>query len=160
MPGDFIELPLHSVTSAKFSHMLLRSSTSRRTVWSQSQTPGNRPSSVWVEQSEEVYHSTTRHYARFGSSATVLVQHRSCQPHGVHQRMFAVWDHGPIIPHESPSDIDKDKYDYEAMTTHAFKQPEPIEYDCNAMNHHDEPHNCDPMYIKKKPSNMMIWTHR
>ena len=44
------------------------------------------------------------------------------------------------------------------MTTHAFKQPEPVEYNCNSMNHHAELHNCDPLYMKKKPSNMMIWT--
>ena len=60
-----------------------------------------------------------------------------------------------FILHKSPSDIGKDTCDYEVMTTHAFKQPEPVEHDCDAMNHHAEPHNCDPMYMKKKmPSNM------
>ena len=57
--------------------MLLGSSTSRR-------TSGNRPSSTRVEQSERVCHSTTCRDARFGSSAAVLLQHRSCQPLWVH----------------------------------------------------------------------------
>ena len=61
-----------------------------------------------------------------------------------------------IIPDESQSDTGKDTCDYESMTTHAFKQPEPVEYDCNDLNNHAEPHNCDSMYMKKKPSNMMI----
>ena len=62
-----------------------------------------------------------------------------------------------FIQDASPSDIGKDTCDYEAMTTHAFKQPEPVECDCNAMNHHADPHNCDPMYMKKsKPLNMII----
>ena len=61
------------------------------------------------------------------------------------------------IPDESPSDTDKDTCDYDAMTTHAFKQPEPVECDCDAMNVHDNPHNCNPMYTKNmKPTNMMI----
>ena len=61
------------------------------------------------------------------------------------------------IPDESPSDTGKDTCDYDATTTHAFKQPEPVECECDAMNHHDNPHNCDPMYMKKmKPMNMMI----
>ena len=60
------------------------------------------------------------------------------------------------IPDESPSDIGKDTCDYEAMTTHAFKQPEPVECDCGAMNQHADPHNCDLMYMKKKPSNLMF----
>ena len=62
------------------------------------------------------------------------------------------------IPDESPSDTGKDTCDYEAMTTHAFKQPEPVECDCDAMNQNVDPHNCDPMYTKKKkPSNWMFW---
>ena len=61
------------------------------------------------------------------------------------------------IPDESASDIGKDTCDYyETMTTDALKQPEPVEYDCDAMNHHADSDNCDPMYMKKKPSNMMI----
>ena len=61
------------------------------------------------------------------------------------------------IPDESPSDTGKDTCDYDAMTTHAFKQPEPVECDCDAMNHHHNPQNYDPMYMKKmKPTNMMI----
>ena len=61
------------------------------------------------------------------------------------------------IPDESPSDTDKNTCDYEAMTTHAFKQPEPVECDYDAMNQHANPHNCDPMYMKKmKPSNLMF----
>ena len=61
------------------------------------------------------------------------------------------------IPDESPSDTGKDTCNCDAMTTHAFKQPEPVECDCDAMNHHANPHNCDPMYMKKmKPMNMMI----
>ena len=61
------------------------------------------------------------------------------------------------IPDESLSDTGKDMSDYDAMTTHALKQPEPDECDCDAMNHNDNPHNCDPMYMKKmKPMNMMI----
>ena len=63
------------------------------------------------------------------------------------------------IPDESTSDTGKDKCDYEAMTTHAFKQPEPVECDCDAMNQNADPHNCDPMYMKKKkPSNWMFST--
>ena len=58
---------------------------------------------------------------------------------------------------ESPSDSSKDTCDYDTMATHTFKQPEPVECDCDAMNHHNNPHNYDPMYIKKmKPTNMMI----
>ena len=61
------------------------------------------------------------------------------------------------IPDESLSDIGKDTCNYEAMTTNAFKQLEPIECDCDAMNQHADPHKCDPMYIKKKkPSNLMF----
>ena len=47
------------------------------------------------------------------------------------------------IPNESPSDTGKDTCDYEVMTTHAFKQPEPVECDCDAMNQHADQHNCD-----------------
>ena len=54
-----------------------------------------------------------------------------------------------FIPDASPSVIGKDTCDYESMTTHAFKQPELDECDCDAMNHHADPHNCDPMYMKK-----------
>ena len=61
------------------------------------------------------------------------------------------------IPDESPSDSGKETCDYEAMTTHAFKQPEPVECDWNATSQHADPHNCDPMYMKKKkPSNLMF----
>ena len=61
------------------------------------------------------------------------------------------------IPNESPSDTGKDTCDYEAMTTHAFKQPESVECDCDALNQRADPHNCDPMYMKKKkPSNLMF----
>ena len=61
------------------------------------------------------------------------------------------------IPDESPSDTGKDTCDYDAMTTHTFKQPEPVECDCDAMNHHDNLQNYDSMYMKKmKPTNMMI----
>ena len=42
------------------------------------------------------------------------------------------------IPNESPSDIGKDTCDYQAKTTHTFKQPEPVECDCDAMNEHDD----------------------
>ena len=38
------------------------------------------------------------------------------------------------IPDESPSDTGKDTCDYDAMTNHAFKQPEPVECDCDATN--------------------------
>ena len=51
---------------------------------------------------------------------------------------------GLFIPDESPSYIGKDTCDYESMTNHALKQPEPVEFDCDAMNHHAVPHNCDP----------------
>ena len=62
-----------------------------------------------------------------------------------------------FIPDASPSDIGKDTCDYESITTNAFKLPEPVECDCNATNHHADPHNCDPIYMKKnKPLNMMI----
>ena len=37
------------------------------------------------------------------------------------------------IPDESPSDNGKDICDYEAMTTYAFKQPEPDKCDCDAI---------------------------
>ena len=58
---------------------------------------------------------------------------------------------------ESSSVTGKDTCDYDAMTTHAIRQPEPVECDCDAMNHHDNLHNCDQMYMKKKkPTNMMI----
>ena len=62
------------------------------------------------------------------------------------------------IADESPSDTGKDTCDYEAMTTHAFRQPEPVECDCLAMNQNADPQNCDPMYMKKKkkPSNWMF----
>ena len=61
------------------------------------------------------------------------------------------------IPNESPSDTGKDTCVYEAMNTHAFKQPVPVECDCDTMNQHVDPHNCDPMYMKKKkPSNFMF----
>ena len=61
------------------------------------------------------------------------------------------------IADESPSDIGKETCDYDAITTHVFKQPEPVECDWDAMNHHANQHNCDPMYIKKmKPTNIMI----
>ena len=54
-----------------------------------------------------------------------------------------------FVPDASPSVIGKDTCDCESMTTHAFKQPELDECECNAMNHHADPHNCDPMYMKK-----------
>ena len=61
------------------------------------------------------------------------------------------------IPDESPSDTGKDACDYEAMTTHAIKQPDPVECDGDAMNQQVDPHNCDPMYMMmKKSSNVMI----
>ena len=61
------------------------------------------------------------------------------------------------IPDKSSSDTGKNTCDYYAMTTHAFKQPEPVECDCDATNHHANPHNCDPMYmVKMKSTNMMI----
>ena len=60
------------------------------------------------------------------------------------------------IPDESPSHTGKDTCDYEAMTTHAFKQLEPVECDCDAMNQHADPHNFDPMHMKKKPSKLMF----
>ena len=61
------------------------------------------------------------------------------------------------FPDESPSNTGKDTCDYEAMTTHEFKQPEPVECDCDSMNQHADPHNCDTMYMKKKkPSNLMF----
>ena len=50
-----------------------------------------------------------------------------------------------FIPDESPPDTGKDTCDYESMTTHAFKQPEAVECDCDAMNQNADPHNCDPM---------------
>ena len=59
------------------------------------------------------------------------------------------------IPDESPSDTGKHTGNYEAMTTHAFKQP--VECDCDAMNQNADPHNCGTMYMKKKkPSNWMF----
>ena len=61
------------------------------------------------------------------------------------------------IPDESPSATGKDTLDYEAITTHTLKQPEPVECDYDAMNQHADPHNCDPIYMKKKPSNLMFW---
>ena len=61
------------------------------------------------------------------------------------------------IPDESPSDTGKDTCDYEAMITHAFKQPEPLECDCDAMNHNADPHNCDPMYMKKKQPSILMF---
>ena len=60
------------------------------------------------------------------------------------------------IPNESPSDTGWDTCDYEVVTTHAFKQYEPVNGDCDAMNQNAGPHNCDPMYMKKKPSNWMF----
>ena len=61
------------------------------------------------------------------------------------------------IPDESPPDTGKDTCDYEAMTTHALKQSELVECDFDAMNQQADPHNCDPMYMKKKKRmNMMI----
>ena len=58
------------------------------------------------------------------------------------------------IPDKSPFDTGKDTCDYEAITTHAFKQPEPVECDYDAMNEHADSLNCDPMYMEtKKPSN-------
>ena len=61
------------------------------------------------------------------------------------------------IPDESPSVTGKYTCDYEAMTTHAFKQPEPVECDCDAMNQKADPQKCDRMYMKKeKPSNWML----
>ena len=61
------------------------------------------------------------------------------------------------IPDESPSDTGKDTCDYESMTTHAFKQPEAVECDCDAMNQKADPQKCDRMYMKKeKPSNWMF----
>ena len=69
--------------------------------------------------------------------------------------LFEIYD--LFIPDASPSDIGKDTCDYVSMTTHAYKQPEPVECDCNAMNHHADPHNWDSIYMKKnKPLNMMI----
>ena len=56
------------------------------------------------------------------------------------------------IPDESQSNTGKDTCDYVAITIHAFKQPEPVDCDCDTMNHH----NCDPIYMKKKPTNMII----
>ena len=44
------------------------------------------------------------------------------------------------IPDESPSDTGKDTCVYEAMTTHAVKQPEPVECDCDAMNQNADLH--------------------
>ena len=62
-----------------------------------------------------------------------------------------------FIPDESPSVTGKDTSDYEAMTTHAFKQPDLVECDCDAINQNSDPHNCDPMHMKKKkPSNWMF----
>ena len=63
-----------------------------------------------------------------------------------------------FIPDGSLCDIGMNTCDYEAMTTRAFKQREPAECDCDAMNHHAETHNCDPMYMKKKTSNMIVST--
>ena len=61
------------------------------------------------------------------------------------------------VPDESPSDTDKDTCDYEAIITHSFIQPKPVECDCDAMNQNADPYNCDPMYMKKKkPSNLMF----
>ena len=61
------------------------------------------------------------------------------------------------VPDESPSDTGNDTCDYEAMTSHAFRQTEHVKCDSDTMNHHADPHNCDPIYMKKKkPSNMMI----
>ena len=63
------------------------------------------------------------------------------------------------IPEESPSDTGKDTCDYESITDHAFKQPESVEYDRDAMNQNADLLNRDPMYSKKKkPSNWMFWT--
>ena len=62
------------------------------------------------------------------------------------------------IPDESPSNIGKNTCDYEAMTNHAFKPPEPVECDCDAMNQHTNPHNCDTVYMKRKPMNMLFLT--
>ena len=60
------------------------------------------------------------------------------------------------IPDESSSDISED-CDYEAMTTHVFKQSEPVECDCDAMNQPSDPPNCEPMCMKKKkPSNLIF----
>ena len=62
-----------------------------------------------------------------------------------------------FFPDESPFDTGKATCDYVAMTTHAFKQPEPVECACDAMNQQADPHNCDPMYMKKKKlSNLMF----
>ena len=52
------------------------------------------------------------------------------------------------ISNESPSDTGKDTCDYDTMTTHTFKQAEPVECDCDATNHNDNPQNYDPMYMK------------
>ena len=62
-----------------------------------------------------------------------------------------------FIPDELPFDTGKYTCDYESMTTHGFKQPEPVECVCDAMNQNADPHNCDSMYMKKKkPSNWMF----
>ena len=63
------------------------------------------------------------------------------------------------ISNESQSDIGKDTWDYDVMTTHAFKQLESDECDWDAMNQYDNPYNCDQMYMKKmKSMNKLIWT--
>ena len=79
-----------------------------------------------------------------------LLGHMSCKECSPFEIMHL------YIPDESPSDTGKDTCDYEAMTTHAFKQPEPVVCDCDAINQKTDPHNYDPMYMKKKPSNFMF----
>ena len=80
-----------------------------------------------------------------------LMRYMSC----IECSPFEIMDQ--FIPDESPSVTDKDTCDYEARTTHAFKQPEPVECDCDAMNQNTDPHNCDQMYMKKKkPSNWIF----
>ena len=61
------------------------------------------------------------------------------------------------ISDESLSHTGKHTCDYEAMTAHAFKQPEPVGCDWDAMNQHADSYKYDPMYMKKKkPSNMIL----
>ena len=119
--------------------MLLGSSTSRRTMWSQKpdarESPFVWPSgTIWKSLSlkrKNLKESVTQLHAAMPDLAQALPCSYSTDHANLMGYMsckecssFEIFD--LYIPDASSSDIGKDTFDYESMITHAFKQPEPV----------------------------------
>ena len=141
---------------------MLGSSTSRKMVWSQKPDARESP---FVFPSKIILKSLSLNYTprcsiwlwrcRARTAPTMPTSWVTCRAKNV--RRLRSWIYTSRT--KSPSDTCKDTCDYQAMTTHPFKQPEPVECDCDALDQNADPHNCDPMYMKKKkPSNWIFWT--